>query len=345
MKKNFSLLFALFFCFVMFSSSSCNVGGAQSGNNSSIEEQITSHDIYLDDAKKISNGISVVFSCYESVVSYSSENRVLEMRVVCKNTSMEEKRISVSNAGVLHELTNITYTASIYPSGFINLQYGIDTTFTFRATIPTSYKTDKYIFVFSIGDNYKVHLYEKPDELRKDCMVKFVVSGSEVHSVKVKERRCLTETYIWEDDNHLYHCNEWYTDDNFKVKFVSDEEITSDITLYGREESNIQTTYESGKIFVTDIDYVPLDGIIVIQSHGLFNVYISNFALHNDSSVKEIYLPATLKKIYYGNFDGMPKLEKICFAGSKEEWDLIMSDSSSEIPSNVVIIYNSSFSN
>lgn len=340
MKKMFLSILTIVASFFALIGSSCNIGNGVLGNNSGQSPQIETYEIYLDDTEKTFDKISIKVSCFESN-AYSSNNKKLDIRLVCTNIDTAEKKMTISDMQILNEQTNVSYDVSVYPSTSVNLQYGIDNTFKFFATIPTSSQIDNYILSFSAGNNYKIHLYETPDELRKNCSVKFMMGANEVYTTQVKERRCLEKIYIWEDKNHLYYCDEWYIDEALTTKFKQTTKITEDLILYGRILSNISSIYDSGR-FITDINHVPSDGILVIQENEMeANVYLSNFAIHDNSDVKEIYLPKTLTKIYFGNFDDMPNLKTIHYAGSKEEWELIQS--SSKIPTNVTIVYNSSF--
>ncbi|MBR4124159.1 MAG: hypothetical protein IKR12_01165, partial [Clostridia bacterium] len=209
----------------------------------------------------------------------------------------------------------------------------------------SSYKTSNYYLKFTIlGRNCVVKLYETPDELRTECTISFKLYDYYNYidldeTIKVKYNRT-SGRYLWEDSNHKYYCDTWYSDEARTQGFNWNTEITEDITLYGLKKSNISTSRDSSGTYITGINHVPSDRILVIDNNNSNKVYISNYAIYNNS-IKEIYLPKELKKIYYGNFTQMSSLTKIHFEGTEAQWNSI--ESSSTIPAGVSIIFNSTY--
>lgn len=342
MKRIFAVVCSFVSLCVLFLGTGCSVIG-NSQDNSDKQSSTSTCEIYLDNSNINLNGFAIQVSCSERIVSFESENQSLEVCFKCTNLDVNEKNVMVTDAQILYEEANVIYEVSVYPETSVDLQYGIEHTFTFSATIPKSYKKTNYVLSFSADRDYKIYLYETPDELRKNCTVSFVIDNNVVQEVQVKERRCLSEVYAWETEDHLYHCNKWYSDKSYQNEFTPNKKIEENTILYGRKCSNIEGTYDNIGYYITGIDYVPTDGILVIPEVGFEKIYISNFAIHKNNEIKEIYFPKTLKKIYAGNFNNMPNLEKIHFAGSQEEWDLIEISYSTSIPENVIIVYNSVF--
>jgi len=266
----------------------------------------------------------------------------LQVKVVIKNNSTDKKTILVSNVKIVHEPTNVEYDVSVIPSTKVEMPYGIEKTWTFNVTIPESYKKANYVLSFNAGENYKLYLYETPDELRENCVVTYVLYGKNVHTEKVKERRTLSKNYVWESSDHLSHCKKWYLDENYSTLSNTNTKISSNIKLYGRIQMNIAYTTEGSKIFITGINHIPSDGVLVVPKfYPNDGISLSNFAFKDNSEIKEIYFPKGLNRIFSQNFKNLPNLKKIHFAGTQQEWEAIQTFS--EVPTNVIMVYNSEY--
>ncbi len=311
-------------------------------DNNNIPPIIEKHDIYLDAPEGVFENVSQKYSFAETIVSTNSNNKNLRINLTLTNLDIKSKTITIINPTILQEETNIKYNVSVLFGNTVELPYGIDKTIYFSVVIPESYKNVNYVLNFVMGDTFNFYLYETPDELRKDCIVKYTVQDKIVETLTVKERRVLDSSYVWENSNHLHYCDKWYTNKELTIEFKKTDKVLEDIVLYGREISNVKSTYDSSGRYITGINYVHSDGILVVPENPMEDkVYLSNFAIKDNSAVREIYLPKTLKKIYYGNFENMPNLTKIHFAGTQNEWENI--PTSSEIDESVVIVYDSSF--
>jgi hypothetical protein len=334
MRKIFNTVAIIISFLILLVCSACTSSQDDDKTNNSQPDICT---IYLDDSERVVDGLSIKISCSESWVSYTSENRSLTIKLVFMNMDTADREINLVNMQLLHIESGVVYDLSPSLKTSIKLQYGIERQYTFSATIPISYQKAEYVLSFSAGKDYEFYLYERPDELREDRQVKFVLNNEVVHTLTVKKGRSISEMYIWENPNHLTHCAEWFMDDKYKTELLKTTKINEDMTVYGKISSNIRTS----TIFILEIKHVPSDGIVVISGDGA--THLSSSVICNNSDIKEIYLPKGLKNIYLGNFVGVPNLQKIHFAGSEEEWGLITSRST--IPANVIIVYNSVFQN
>lgn len=291
---------------------------------------------YDDNSISISN-TDFEISCFET----TTQNTNLTVTMTVTNTLTQDQVINLDSLRIVNEETKVKYKysgATFY--GDVVLQYNIKTNLVFNAVIPSSYLKDKYYILFSNqGNEYRINLYETPDELRESHMVSFKIlyypDFINVKIVSVKDnRKC--EQYVYEDDSHKYYCDTWYTDEARTKEFSWSTKITQDVVLYGSKSSNVMS---SGG-YVQKIKHVPNDGVLVIDKYS-GSVYISVYALYDNNEVKEIYFPKELKGIYNGNFIKMNSLTKIHFEGSEEEWNAI--EKTSTVPSNVEIVYNSKY--
>ncbi len=293
---------------------------------------------YIDKSSKEIGDLSVSFTQSE----YGFTNTSLQVRVVIKNNSTDKKTIHVSNVKIVHEPTNVEYDVSVIPSTKVELPYGIEKSWTLSVTIPESYKTANYVLSFNAGENYKFYLYEMPDEFRDNCVVRYSIGGNIVSSDIVKEGRKISSVYVWESSDHISHCKKWYTDQSCTTEFNKSSKISSDITLYGRTKSNLAYTNEGAKIYITGINHVPSDGVLVVPKFFPNDgISLSNFAFKDNNEIKEIYFPIGLNRIYTQNFKNLPNLKKIHYAGTQQEWEAIQTYS--EVPSNVIMVYNSEY--
>ncbi|MBP3423386.1 MAG: hypothetical protein J6K86_06435 [Clostridia bacterium] len=338
MKKNFRVIVTFLLIILSFSFVGCLNVLEESGSG---VHNKNSNVMYIDDKDIVVDGLAIQVSCYESQGSYLSENSGVTVYLMITNTETKEKNIKVERLQLLQEETGVEYEITVAPATEKILRYGMDETFTFHARIPNSYKKDKYALSFFAEKEYVLYLYERPDELREDCLVQFNVGGRIVQEIQVKKGRALAAKYTWEDPNHLYYCNTWYDESVQGTEFSEKTKIETDLVLYGYRSSVVSATRDSSGVFINKINYVPQDGILLLTGFSTDRLFISNFALKDNEQVREIYIPKNLKTIYFGNFEKMPNLKKIHFEGTKEEWESI--PTSSEIAENVLIVYNSKY--
>ena len=300
------------------------------------ESSDSNNTFYYDNPNMNIDGINLEINCQET----SSQNHNLTITITATNTQLKDKPFNMSSCKIVNEFTEVAYDCSSISFGSTTLQYNVKKNFLISSVIPTSYQSENYYAKLNINNKiYCIKLYETPNELRDSRTVNIYIFSypnyGHVDTLSIKDRRSIGN-YVWEEDNHLYYCDKWYADDEREHEFSLNTKITQNISIYGVKKSNLQI---SGG-YVSKINHVPQDGILVVDSvQGEMN--ISNYAFKNNNDVKEIYLPKTIKKIYYGNFEQMASLTTIHFAGTESEWNDI--ENLSSIPTNVSIIFNSKF--
>lgn len=296
---------------------------------------------YYDDLNINVSGIHLELSCSEFI----NQNANLSISLTATNTQTKDREFNLENIKIIDEETNVAYNCSS-SSVVKTLQYNIKTDFYISAVVPISYKTHNYHIQFTVkGKKYLIKLYETPDELRQNHIISFKLYSYPNYidideTITVKDNRTC-DRFIWEDKKHTNYCDNWYTDEARTTVFNWNTKITNDTILYGVSISNVLTNYDSSGAYIIDIKHVPKDGILVLDNYSE-NVFIANYGIYNNNFIKEIYLPKKLKKIYFGNFEKMNSLTKIHFAGSEDEWNNI--ESSSTIPANVSLVFNSTYS-
>lgn len=329
MKKIISISLLIVFLFIVVSSIGCK--------NSSINE---SCDVYIDNLETEFEGISVEFSCDESYI-FNSDNKKLNISATFQNLDAKTKTLTISDAVIVNLDNGVEYEVNILFSNKIELLCGIDETVIFDVTIPTSYKDGIYVFRFFANKYFNVYLFETPDELRADCVVKYVIDDTVVYQTIVKQGRTLTEIYIWDDPDNLYHCKKWYKDQKYSSIFKENSTIDSDLTLYGRRQDNIIANEGLSNVWVKGVNRFPASGILIIPSYSSdMAICITDYAIRNSDIITEVYLPKNIE-ISANNFTNMPQLKKIHYAGSKSEWNALQIRCT--IPSDVSIIYNSTY--
>ena len=301
---------------------------------------------YIDNKNMDLAGID----CNVSVSESNLNNYNLSIRLQLTNTNYDEVYFSISDCYIVNNKTHVNYDVSYYDYN-VKLQYGIKKSMTISCDIPTSYKTENYTLHFkNNNNNYWINLYDTPEELLRDYYILYNIatfyspSGDTYNKVNTQTVKYgkTPDSYIWEDSNHIYYNDTWYTDSERKNTFNKNTKIYEDVTLYGMRKFNINSYIDTGEKWINGINHCPADGILVVDNYN-GNVFISNYAIRNNSTVNTLYLPKTLKKIYNGNFENMPSLRVIHFAGTQTEWDNVLSISTSTIPSTVRVIFNSSY--
>lgn len=303
----------------------------------SSETQKQNKVVYLDDSEVITDVFDIKVKSVTANKMYNSENYDFTLNLNVKNISKQTQSVVFENIVLAKEQDNMAYTMKNSPRD--SLDSGIERTFSFYSTIPTSL-VEHYYFSFDLpGINYKVLLYETPDETRKDLTVTYVVDDKVVNTETVKKGRTRSN-YVYDTPDHQKHSSSW-KDSSGKTYSVIEE----DITLYATMADNfdVMTTSSDKYSFVNKVKYVPADGKVVIADKYLNKEpCLSNSCIYNNKDIKEVYIPKTLRNIYNGNFSSCSNLKTIYYAGTQSEWDAIPK-SSVTIPSNVNIVYNTAF--
>ena len=298
------------------------------------------YSVYLDNSE-VDTGSFVIATT--NAYAYGSVNYNLTIYLSIKNTTSKTIPIDFKNPVVVKESNKAKYTVTTgyYIDSFI--ESGITEQFYFSSTIPTSLD-EQYYFSITFNDvNYEVRLYETPDELREDLTISYFVNDNLVNIDSIKKGRKITHNFVYESEDHLSYAVTWK--DSNGTAYQAGSTVNENLVLYGNALSNVSilTTSSDTYSFVNSINHVPNDGILVVAPR-YYNkeICINNYAIYNNSQIREIYLPNTIHHIYNGNFDRLANLSTIHYAGTESEWNAI--PTTSTIPSSVTLVFNSSFS-
>ena len=264
-------------------------------------------------------------------------NYQLSIRVIITNGSYETKTFYVKNVRLVKEDTKAEYTVNYTKSS--KLEVEMKSALNFSADIPSSINTDKYYLRFGIHDYCEIqyHMYERPDELRKDRTITYNIQNEVVKTDTVKDGRTINDVYTYESSDNLYYCNTWYLDSNRNTKFTNDTKITKDTNLYGFKSSVIEWRTSSSDLysFVTAINHSPSNGILIIPETYMNKELCINLYAIRDINVSKIYIPKTVHVIYGGNFTGINNAT-IYYEGTEDEWKALFWSSSYIVTINVV---------
>lgn len=279
-----------------------------------------------------------------SASSYEAGNNSFSITLLIKNLTTQTQEISFSNLKLVRESTGASYTiGNSWLNQPLKLDSEIEGSVSFSSTIPTTLE-EKYYFSVDFKDiSYKVFLYETPDELREDLIVTYNIGSTTVHAETVKKGRTLTSDYTYDDELHQNYTSTW-KDSNGK-SYTKGTKIEENVVLSGTLQSNLtlSTTGSDVYTYINGIRHVHPDGkVVILDKYYDKEVCLGNYAIHNTTKIKEIYLPSTLHYIYNGNFSDCGNLKTIYYAGTQEEWDLIPKDLVT-IPSSVSIVFNTAF--
>lgn len=311
------------------------------GNNGSTS---SSNDIVLySDSNPFENDkIKIEFgsmSCYTN-----GNNYLLSFSFSITNKELKTVEYEFNDATLERESTGATYTLS---SSLITIskngeKFSLDSELSksksYNSNIPSKIEEDKYKFSVKIN-SYRVvcYLYETPEELRADRKVEYYVSNKLVNTVTVKDKRKLG-SYEYDSNDNLSYCGKWYTDTNMKNAVSAMTLITEDTKLYGIVESNFKWSYDNSTL--NGVNHVPSNGSLVLPQTNAGKSYsIGNYAI-KDITVKRIYIPKTVVKIYGGNFTGIGNA-MIYFEGTEQEWKDAFYLSSNIVTKNVT--YNTKY--
>ena len=297
------------------------------------------YSVYLDNSEVDTGTVAIKTN---NATAYGTENYSLAVYISIKNTTTNTIPVKFSNLFVVRETNNARYSVSIgyYANDYIESEITKD--FHFTSTIPTSLSENYYLSIIFNDINYKVHLYETPDELREDLTISYYVNQKLLNTDSIKKGRQITNIFTYESDDHQHYSTAWKDEND--VTYGVGSVVNKNLALYGviGYDLKFTTTTSDPFSFISGINHVPSDGILVIASeYSSKEICVSNFAIRNNSQIVEIYLPSTIHNIYNGNFEGLVNLKTIHFAGSQVEWNAI--PNTSTIPSNVIMVFDSIF--
>ena len=325
MKKN--ILLPLIPLFIL---AGCTNGGSN---------QNSTKTVYSDKASVVDGNITISFTGLNEYKGFGSETYSVSFTLNLLSSNPKPVEYKIATPKFIRESNSAEYSVNmlIMDPITLSLECDIAKTYSFSTTLPTSIASENYYFTFKGNDvTYKYCLYETPDELRADRKVEYYISNKLVNTVTVKHKRKLT-SYVYEGSDNLTYCEKWCLDSNRKTG-VGSITITEDIKLYGASESNLKWSYDNSTL--NGVNHVPSNGILLLPETTAGKQYsIGNYAI-KDITVKKIYIPKTITKIYGGNFTGIGSAI-ICFEGTEQEWKDLFYLSSNIVTKNVV--YNSKY--
>ena len=296
--------------------------------------------VYLDYSEASTSEYRVKVN---SASATGTSNYSFSLSLSIKNLTSQTQEISFSNTTLIRESTGASYTVSSGYSDKLTLDSEIEGNVSFTSTIPSSLE-EKYYFSVDFKDiNYKVYLYETPDDLREDVTVTYKLEYSTVHTETLKKGRSVGTNYVYDATSHQSYADTWK--DTNGVTFTQNTRVEEDMVVTGQAKSNLQllTTSSDVYMFVNGINHVHADGkVVVLERYQNKEVCLGNYAIYNNPNVKEVYLPVTLHHIYNSNFSNCGNLQTIYFAGTQEQWDAIPKDFVT-IPTSVNVVFNTSF--
>ena len=298
-------------------------------------------EIYNDNAKVSKDGIDIDLS--DISCSAVSDNYKLVINASFVNHNPERKLFYLTNPSLKRESNNAFYTVATNSfEGY--LECDINYSFYFASFIPTTIEDENYLFTVDFGTNrITYHLYKTPDQFKEDITVTYKVESTIVHTETIKKGNSVGTNYVYDNDSHQNYADIW-KDENGGT-FTKSTIVEDSLVVTGQLKDNFSllTTGTDAYTFVNGINHVPADGKVVIAERYLNKeVCLSNYAIYNNSEVKEVYLPTTLHRIFSNNFTSCSNLTTIYYAGTEEQWNAIQKDFVT-IPSSVNLIYNTAF--
>ncbi len=292
--------------------------------------------IFLDSEKVTLDDTEIAISSYDCTKNRSSSSYFLDVDLQVKNLSYSTKSYKISDAVLKKESTNATYSVQ-YTRPF-NLEAEMDHTMILYSNIPSKITDDNYTLSFKIN-NTKVTLglYETPDSLREDRTINYYIDGKLVNTQTKKDKRKLSNLYTYEYPDHSNSCSLWRIGPMTGNRVSEDTIVTENLELYGYTTSNFKWTTTSSDAFnfLTGINYVPSDKILVVPSkQDGKEICISNYGIQY-CVFSKIYLPKTIHRIYNGNFTNNNG-STIYYEGTSEEWAKLFYNSSDIVTDGVV---------
>ena len=324
-------LFGLLFSVVALATiSSC-------GNNTTGK----SFEAYSDCASFKAGNIDFAFTGLNEY-SVSGNYRVgFTLELINRNTKAQ--KITINNALYIRESNGAEYSNNsfAYNIPYI-LECDIKQTISFSTTLPTSYKNDKYSLRLSYNSSSVVfHLYNKPNELKKQVEVKYEIDGAIVKTKKLLEGDTFGDFY-WESSDYIYGCKNWYYDSNYQSIVRNTDTISYSLTIYGSKQIILKYNLpeSASSSFVSGYNFIPPTGEIVIpRSYSGRKVHsiLAGAFMSYCGGLIAIYIPKTVKISDAYNFYSCMDLEYVYFEGTQYEWEEM---NEAQYPSKTQIIFN-----
>jgi len=330
-----------------------SLGGSNTSYSSDTKNSVVieSTDIIYTDKND-----TLEFDDFSVKVGIDRNSTYLRLCAYIKNKNTVAQQFIISNVELIKENTQATYTVKYDEELSLNAE--LSKYIYFESEIPSSIDDDSYKFSFVINNKKIIfNLYERPDSIREDRKVSFMVYGKVVNEVIVKDGGKIGDNYnfIYEAEDHQRYFEDWYFDSSFNDKVYSETTINEDTILYGRATCLFRTNgLINWKIKETvysliSLYYIPSDGIICVPSNclvgnkyyktalekGSFELY-DKYRYENLPSIKEIYIPKDIFEISRYSFDGLKNV-KIYFEGTEDEWMTKFTCAKSVIPTDNII--------
>lgn len=313
--------------------------------------------VYLDNSEASTSSYRVKVNRTSAYKYGSDENYSFYLNLSVKNLTTQTQTIKFTNMRLVRESNGATYTVGCDTyRGTITLDSEIEDSVSFSSTIPTSLEEKYYFSVDFKNINYKVFLYnsdsqeldppeetDPPEEIEEYVTITYMVNDEIVRTDKIKKGTSLTSIIIYDTPDHQYYASKWK--DTNGNQLTTGMKIESDLVVTAQLTSNFQlsTTGSDTYTFVNKVNHVPADGkVVLLDKYINKEICLGMGAIYNSVYIKEVYLPTTLHVIYANNFSSCGNLKTIYYAGTQEQWDAINKEYVT-IPSNIKIVYNTSF--
>ena len=315
---------------------------ASCSSSPSIKDKI---EVYKDNSIAKIDDLLVKVDHIDASQDYSSVLKGYKSKIYLSftNGGNTEQKINLRDSYITYEADGSTFKSKVkVDKDTIGGNEKVFVSYMAATTTPLS--ENKYCLKTTINDvKYLLHLYDKPDNERKDFTVTYKIGDQIVNTVTIKENRIIGEDYIYENPNHLSHCSVWKTSDGEPIG--SSTIVNSDLTLIGKEKDNILfADIDDSSTSVSSLEYIPSDRVVVVPKlHNGKNVTEIGESFFFSQQVKTIYLPKTITTIKENNFYACTILKEINYEGTEAEYLAIDNMSKDNIPSTVQINYETIF--
>ena len=301
-------------------------------NTDTATEIIPIKMIYSDsdplEEDKISIAINKIKCCGFS-------NYSLNIDITLLNKEYVTNEYNVKNVVLTKLSTEAVYTTNYTEN--VTLEAELSGKLRFTSTIPSSIKEDNYKLYFEINSyKFVLCLFETPYELREDRKVNYYIDGKLVKTDITKHKKPINFIFTYDFLDGMSHCNTWYTDEEGLNEFEMDTLITSDINLYGFEESNYNWLNLDTHVYsyINDIIYVPNDGILVIPDEYWDQEVRIILYMIDKLNITELHIPKAVLSIYIGTITNKEII--IYYEGTQEEWENVLLEDSGEITNQII---------
>ena len=253
----------------------------------------------------------------------------LQFSIDITNRNSKPKDITIKDATVIKESNDAQYSANGFYSNPIHLECDLKSFLSYRCNVPTSIKDENYHFEFSYGAKKAIaYFYDKPDELKKEIELSFVIDGSKTEKKSIKEGTLLSEI-TWVSADYVYGCSNWFFDKDYLNEIPLDYRAYTSMKVYGQQLSILkyQLPDAINSSYVSGYNFIPDSGEIVVpkafSGKNVFGILAGSFR-DKCEGLRSIFIPKTISKISNSyNFTSCSDLINVFFEGSESEWNSI----------------------